>query len=426
MHIRSFGQLLIVVLVFALGLVACGTAEEPTPQIVAQATLPLATEEPVDTATAVPTVPPTDTATPAPTVGPPGQPTAHPTRTPSPTAIATSTDTPTATVTPTPSETPLPTDTPTMTPTPTFTPGPPPWDILPYLWHPTENAPATPYPALPAPPPIALSPGNPVPYLSQFRLIGFYGSPAGRGLGILGNQFRNETVRMIRGVIYEYQPYVTDGRYSMPLFHLITTVAKACVPQHLPDCTTHIEPDLINDWIVTAQNNNAAIILDIQAGRGDIMVEFNRIREFLYYPHVHIAFDPEFRVNQQQIPNQQIGTMDAADINMIQAEMEQIAMELGVNRVLVLHQFKDSMITNKANIINYPHVELVINGDGYGSPGPKIRNYLQYASEPGFEYGGFKMFTDQVNDQLIYDIPFMLPVRVMTVLVPQPAIIMYQ
>ena len=425
MHIRSFGKFLIV-FVLLLFIVACGSSEEPTPQAVVQATLPPPTDVPTEAATAVPTIPPTDTPLPSATVAPPGQPTAHPTRTPSPTPVATNTETSTPTQTPTPSETPPPSETPTSTPSPTFTPGPPPWDILPYLWHPLENAPATPYAPLPAPPPIALSPGNPVPYLTQFRLIGFYGSPEGRGLGILGNQFRNETVRMIRGVIREYEPYVTDGRYSMPLFHMITTVAKACVPQHLPTCTTQVNTDLIYDWIVTAQNNNAAITLDIQAGRGDLLAEFNRVREFLYYPHVHLAIDPEFRMNDQQIPNQQIGQMDAADINMIQAEMEQIAIELGVNRVLVIHQFKDSMLTNKQNIINYPHVELVINGDGYGPPGPKIRNYQQYANEPGFEYGGFKIFTDQRNDQLIYDVPFMLPQQVMTVLDPPPVIIMFQ
>jgi hypothetical protein len=350
----------------------------------------------------------------------PSLPTAHPTRTP------TETPPPTATETATPTETPLPTETATPTITLTPTSEPPPWDLLPWLWNPAENAPATRPAPLPAPPQLALSPGAPVPYLTQFRLIGFYGSPEGRGLGLLGNQYRNETVRMIQAIIHDYQEYSVDGRYIMPLFHMITTVAKACVPQHLPACTTHVNKDLIYDWVVTAQNNNAAVTLDIQPGRGSLEEEFERIREFLYYPHVHLAIDPEFRVNEQQVPNQQIGTMDAADINMIQEKMEQIAMELGVNRVLILHQFKDSMITNKQNIINYPHVELVINGDGYGPPGPKMRNYLQYATEPGFEYGGFKIFTDQVNGRLIYDVPFMLPVRVMTALEPQPVIIMFQ
>ena len=131
-------------------------------------------------------------------------------------------------------------------------------------------------------------------------------------------------------------------------------------------------------------------------------------------------------MNDEQEPGIQLGTLDAADINQLQAEMEKIALEMGVNRVLIVHQFKDSMFTNKQDIINYPHVELVIDGDGYGPPGPKIRNYLQYASEPGFEYGGFKMFTDQANGQLIYDVPFMLPERVMTVLVPQPVVLIFQ
>ena len=404
------------VTIFLFLTVACGSNPiEATPQAVVQAT---ATAEPEGLAT--------DTPLPPPTVAAPSMPTPQPTRTPMPTSTVTATALPTATDTPLPSDTPTPTETPTPSVTYTPTAEPPPWDILPWLWNPAENAPATPPAPLPPPPELARSPGSPTPYLTQFRLIGFYGSPAGRGLGILGNQFRNETVRMIRGVIEEYRPYSTDGRYLMPLFHMITTVAKACVPEHLPNCTTQIDTALIYDWLVTADNNNAAVTLDIQPGRAPLMDEFNRIREFLYFPHVHLAIDPEFRVNDQQVPNQQIGTMDAEDINMIQAEMNQIALELGINRVLIIHQFKDSMITNKQNIINYPHVELVINGDGYGPPGPKIRNYQQYAAEPGFEYGGFKMFTDQVDNRLIYDVPFMLPQRVMTVLDPQPVIIMYQ
>jgi hypothetical protein len=406
---------------FILLVTACGfNPIESTPQAVAVQ----ATEVLVE-ATAVAALP-TDTPLSAPTVAAPSLPTAQPTRTAVPTSTATATPVPTATDTPIPSDTPTPTETPTPSATHTPTSEPPPWDILPWLWNPAENAPATPPAPLPPPPELVRSPGSPTPYLTQFRLIGFYGSPAGRGLGVLGNQFRNETVRMIRGVIAEYRPYSTDGRYLMPLFHMITTVAKACVPEHLPNCTTHIDTALIYDWLVTADNNNAAVTLDIQPGRAPLMDEFNRIREFLYFPHVHLAIDPEFRVNDQQVPNQQIGMMDAEDINMIQAEMNQIALELGINRVLILHQFKDSMITNKQNIVNYPHVELVINGDGYGPPGPKIRNYLQYANEPGFEYGGFKMFTDQVNGRLIYDVPFMLPQRVMTVLEPQPVIIMFQ
>ena len=167
-------------------------------------------------------------------------------------------------------------------------------------------------------------------------------------------------------------------------------------------------------------------VLFTKQAQKDIKAEFDRVKHFLFNPNVHLAIDPEFALTNEQEPNRQIGTIDAAIINEIQAEMNGIAQQIGVNRVLILHQFKDTMITNKQNIINYPNVELVINGDGYGPPGPKMRNYLQYANEPGFEYGGFKMFTDQVDNRLLYDVPFMLPIRVMTALDPVPAIITFQ
>ncbi len=358
------------------------------------------------------TSPPTATSVPTPVA-----PTAIPSATATPTPPATPTETATATATATPTETPTPTI------PPTSTGEPPAWDLLPWLWDPVNNAPEV-RPPVPPPPSLAISPGAPSPYLANFRLIAFYGSPEGRGLGLLGNQNRAETTRMLHAVIQAYQPWVADGKVSIPTYHMITTVAKSC--SSYPLCSRQLDLSLIYDLVVTAQNNNAAIVMDLQPGRASVMDEFNRIRELLYYPHVHLAIDPEFTMNAQQEPGVQIGVLDAAVINQVQAEMNQIALELGVNRVLILHQFKDSMITNKQNIINYPHVELVIDGDGYGPPGPKIRNYQQYALEPGFEYGGFKMFTDQVDRRLIYDVPFMLPERVMTVLVPQPAVIIYQ
>ncbi|HSH04022.1 MAG TPA: hypothetical protein VLL52_16015 [Anaerolineae bacterium] len=387
-HLKSIRfQPLFLLLITTLFILSSCQAETPTlptlaaTAVVAEADLP----SPEPTPTIAPTA--TETATPLP---PPALPTALPTRTPSPTPVATDTPTPT----PTPTITPTPT--PTLTPTPSPTP-----------------------PIPPPPPPIALVPGNPTSYLSQFRLIAYYGSPLGRGLGILGNQPRNQTIRMLHGTIASYNPHNTDGRYLMPTFHMITTVAKPA-PGPTGNYISHVDINFIYDWLVTANRANAAIIIEIQPGRAPVIDEVNRIRELLYYPHVHLGIDPEFTMNNEQVPGIQVGQIDAAQINEVQAVLNQIALELGVNRVLILHQFKDSMITNKQNIINYPHVELVIDGDGYGSPGPKIRNYQQYANEPGFEYGGFKLFPDHG------DAPVMTPYEVMNSLNPQPVLIIYQ
>ena len=105
-------------------------------------------------------------------------------------------------------------------------------------------------------------------------------------------------------------------------------------------------------------------------------------------------------------------------INAIQARMNNIGYEIGLNRVLILHQFEDEMILNKEQIQNFPFVELVIDADGFGSDGTKIRDYFQYAAEPGFEYGGFKVFYD-------WDTPVMTPDQIMD-LTPPPAIIIFQ
>ena len=120
-----------------------------------------------------------------------------------------------------------------------------------------------------------------------------------------------------------------------------------------------------------------------------------------------------------QIPGVNVGQLYAAQINQIQARLNEIGAAIGLNRVLILHQFLPSMLPDKVAIEDYPFVDIVIDGDGVGPAEVKIYNYTAYASEPAFEFGGFKLFpTDG-------DYPIMSPAEVMN-LVPQPVLIIYQ
>ena len=311
---------------------------------------------------------------------------------------------PTATDTPTPVATDTPTSTPTATATATI--------------DPASLVTDTPFPPPPIPiPELNLAPGSPQPYLSKFTLLTYYGTPNGPSLGILGAQARFYTNNELRNLRRDYQPLVAGDKFVIPTYHIITSVADN-FPGANGDYNHWLDWGIIQDWIAEADRLGYAVILDIQPGQNDLMEEFDRVWGLLYNPHVHLALDPEFVMDPGEVPGEHLGQMRAEDINAIQARMNGIGFEIGLNRVLILHQFEDSMLPDKANIQGYPFVELVIDADGFGSPGSKISDYNQYAVEPGFEYGGLKLFYQ-------FDSPLMSPRDVMS-LSPQPAVIIYQ
>lgn len=322
------------------------------------------------------------------TLSEPAKPTLKPTITASPTTPATATPTPTASNTPT--------ATPTFTPVPTDTPWPP-----------------APIPL----PDLGLVPGSPQPYLSRFTLITYYGTPNGPSLGILGAQSRFHTNNELRNLRRDYLPHVDSNKFVIPTYHIITTVADGW-PGEDGNYNHWLDWGIIQDWIAASERLGYSVIIDIQPGQEDVMTEFDRIWGLLYNPHVHLAIDPEFIMREGEVPGQDLGQVTAEQINAIQARMNGIGYEIGLNRVLIVHQFEDSMIENKAGIQGFPFVELVIDADGFGSPGNKIADYNQYATEPGFEYGGFKLFYD-------FDSPLLSPQDVMS-LSPQPAVVIYQ
>ena len=260
---------------------------------------------------------------------------------------------------------------------------------------------------------LLLNANQPQGYLSQFRLVAFYGSPTGPGLGILGELPRDQMHQQLLATLAQYEPL--SDRPILPAYHLVTTVANPYPPFY----HHHVDIELIEQWVNEAAAQETAVILDIQPGRANLITEFNRLEHLLYEKHVHLALDPEFAMNVWQVPGANIGQLYAAQVNEIQARLNAIGAEIGLSRVLILHQFSPTMLPDKALIEDYPYVELLIDGDGVGSPGAKVRNYTNYAAEPAFEFGGFKLFpTDG-------DYPVMTPEEVMN-LEPQPVLIIYQ
>lgn len=321
-----------------------------------------------------------------------------------------------------PTDTALPSVTPSVFPsaTPTVPPSPT-IDILTSIAHLFPTSTPT---SLPTPPAsiwagseiIELVPGKPKPYLTTFQLITYYGHPNSPDLGILGQSSREAMIAQLGSTAAEYQELLPN-RVVMPAIHFITTVASPEAGER-GYYNQQTSLGMITDWITFSQSSGLAFILDIQPGRADIVSEFERLRPFLYFPHVHLALDPEFTMTDSQVPGQDLGSLHAVQINSIQAALNEIALELGLNKVLIIHQFESSMVQEKFLIQDYPFVELVFNADGFGTPQTKIIDLQQYAIEPGWEYGGLKLFFD-------WDTPLLTPLQVLEIQ-PQPAIIVYQ
>jgi hypothetical protein len=247
--------------------------------------------------------------------------------------------------------------------------------------------------------------------------VGLYGVPGSGGLGALGRAPARETVTRTVEQALAYQAVAPDLQI-VPFFHMVTTIADP-FPGADGDYVHRVTTPTVHHWIDVAQAHGLYSVVDVQPGHSPITAELAFAEGYLRRPGVHLAVDPEFVMAQEDaVPGLRIGTMTGEQVNLVQAWLNALAEQLGERKVLVIHQFEERMFTGKEVIADYPLVDLVWDADGFGGPGAKLGDYHQYAAEPGFEYGGFKLFYD-------YDMPLMTPEQVLGI-EPRPVFVVYQ
>jgi hypothetical protein len=247
--------------------------------------------------------------------------------------------------------------------------------------------------------------------------VGLYGAPSGPGLGILGRTTATNTVGWAVEQAMAYQDLLADVTV-IPFFHMVTTVADAH-PGPDGNYNHRMTPEIIQLWIDVAHTYGMVSVLDIQPGYSPIGTELAYHEQFLQQKDVHLAIDPEFMMNTNGgIPGTKIGHMPAQTLNIAQEWLNNLAQSVGEQKVLIIHQFDNRMFSGKEHIIHYPYVDLVWDSDGFGGPGAKMGDYVQYAAEPGFEFGGFKLFYE-------WDVPVMTPAQVLG-MNPRPVFVVYQ
>jgi hypothetical protein len=247
-----------------------------------------------------------------------------------------------------------------------------------------------------------------------FRVVSYYGVPGTSLLGVLGAGTPEEAAARL---VAQSDAYATPSRPVLPAFELIATVA-APRPDNDGLYRLHLSFSDIHTYLEAVRRIHGLLILDIQPGRGDFMSEVRRYTPFLIEPDVGIALDPEWHTGPDQIPGQVIGSVDGGDVDRVARYLEGLVRLYDLpEKLLVVHQFAPSMITNKNLVRTRPGVATTITMDGYGTRSNKLSTYQDLVDEARV-YSGLKLFYRQ-------DLDLLQPSEVLA-LEPTPALVIYQ
>jgi hypothetical protein len=247
------------------------------------------------------------------------------------------------------------------------------------------------------------------------RVVAFYGAPQDDALGVLGI---GSPASAGRKLLRQARPYARKTRPVLPAMELIVTIANRD-PGADGLYITRQDPAVIDRYLAAARRIKALLILDIQPGRAGFVSEMRRLQRWLVQPDVGLALDPEWHVAEGQVPGQVIGSVDASDVDAVQRELAQMVTQRRLpEKLLLVHQFTEDMVRDKATLRRRPGVALTFNVDGFGDRPNKISKYEAFTNEPVRFNDGFKLFYEE-------DTNLMSPGAVLA-LGPPPDVVVYE
>ena len=196
------------------------------------------------------------------------------------------------------------------------------------------------------------------------RYLAYYGHPGTDDLGVLGERGPSGTLEAMQGLI---QDYSGDGAQVIPTFEMIASVASGG-PTDDGDYSYEWPPDKFQPWVDFAAEHDMYVVLDLQSGRDDFLSQAVQYEELLRLPFVGLALDPEWRLKADQTHLNQIGSVTAAEVNETINWVADLVRDEGIpQKMIIVHQFRTSMIQNRQDIVDRPEIQVIIQMDGEGS-----------------------------------------------------------
>ncbi|MGU3411857.1 hypothetical protein ACLBWP_17295 [Microbacterium sp. M1A1_1b] len=250
------------------------------------------------------------------------------------------------------------------------------------------------------------------------RYVAMYGAPGAPSLGVLGEQDPDASVARAKQLAASYDG-VSDEPVT-PAFEVIATVAAGDAGAD-GDYSTELPVSTLEPYVDAAHDAGMPVIIDLQPGRADFLSQAKRYESLLKRPGVWLALDPEWRLGPDQVPLQQIGRVDASEVNAVSSWLAGLVERQGLPpKALVLHQFRLSMIQDRASLASHPELDVLIHVDGQGSQPDKQATWKAlHDGAPAGVHWGWKNFFDE-------DQPMLSPAQTMSEVAPTPSLVTYQ
>lgn len=228
-------------------------------------------------------------------------------------------------------------------------------------------------------------------------MIALYGTQRSERLGALGEQDPAAAAIRLDEVA---EPWRAGERPVQPAFELIATLATG-TPEARGDYNIRAESWFVQEYLDVARRNGYYLIIDIQPGQSDFLTEAKYYEEFLRQPDVGLALDPEWRTEPPTRPRGgDIGQVDASEVNEVVDYLAEIVAENDLpEKLLVVHQFQERMVTNRDQLREEPGVVVMIHMDGFGDRADKLESYDVVRAGPPLDMG-LKLFYDEDTDLL--------------------------
>lgn len=254
------------------------------------------------------------------------------------------------------------------------------------------------------------------------RIVAYYGNFYSTQMGVLGEYPTDQMMAMLASTTAEWRAADPSTPVIPALDYIVVTAQGSPGPDgkyrlRMPDSQ-------VEKAISLMAQVNGLVFLDFQVGQSNVETEVPLYAQFLKLPNVELSLDPEFDMEPGAVPDSEIGTMSASDIDWAANYLANIVTQNDLPpKILVVHRFTEDMVTNYQNITPLPQVQVVMDMDGWGSQAKKINTYERIEAAEPVQFTGFKLFYK--NDLLPPSTGMLTPQQVLQ-LSPQPSYIQYQ